>query len=72
MGGLGGLGRQGGLGKARKNGKTGKVGRAGRFGKLGDYYYLCGIILYYRKYGRFSKYVGRRYKTQIHNSQHNG
>lgn len=68
MGGLGGLGRLGGLG-ARK---TGKVGRAGRFGKLGDYYYLCGIILYYRKYGRFSKYVGRRYKTQIHNSQHNG
>jgi len=68
MGGLGGLERLGGLG-ARK---TGKVGRAGRFGKLGDYYYLCGIILYYRKYGRFSKYVRRRYKTQIHNSQHYG
>jgi len=58
--------------KAERAGKNEKVGRAGRFGNLGDYYYLCRIILYYRKYGRFSKYVGRRYKTQIHNSQHNG
>ena len=53
LGGLGGLGRLGrmgklgGLWKARKNGE---VGRVRRFGKLGDYYYLCGIILYYEKF----------------------